>query len=125
MHSKNLSVYNRFVDMVNSNLAPPKTFEERIERQKLLKRCESYKHLRSSQKTMSCNNLHQKTKQPTIAENYKAAIRESMDILDNCRKQHNQNKQMRSSLYAFSGFCKTLDRHLLHQKKQLIQSELP
>jgi len=48
-----------------------------------------------------------------------------MDILQSCRNQHTENKRMRSSLHAFSGFCKTIDKHLLYKKEQLTASELP
>lgn len=39
MGSKYRSSYNKFMDLVNSNFEEPKTIEEKLARQELLKKC--------------------------------------------------------------------------------------
>lgn len=122
MQSKNKSVYNRFVGMVNSNLPEPKTLEEKIERKKLLGRCESYKHLREKPKILTNRTKHARKSSEAQQQAYKEIVRESLGILENCRLQHTDNLRMKHSLHAFDGFCKEIDKHLLHHKKQLTRS---
>lgn len=72
--------------MVNTNLLEPKTLEERIQRQQLLKRCESYRHLRDTAKSGG-GSLAQKQSNPSCSptspktNDYQTAVRNSIQLL--------------------------------------------